>query len=310
MSLVSIITPIYKAEKYLQKCLDSIIAQTYTNWEAILVDDGSPDNSGAICDEYAAKDKRFKVIRQENKGVVNARNTAIAIAQGEYLAFVDSDDTIEPTMLEEMFTIAEKEKSDIVYCNIKAILPNGIRNINIVSVNNGKDAIKNLLLEKLQGWLWNKFIKKTFWDKCSIVTDDDAVIMEDTYILIQLFARNPRIKSINSYLYNYNRTNEGAATAINNDVTIKSQKNIDNIYNWLIKEELFNQYKEEFAHMAMTLKFALLRKDINQAINCYPFAHKKFSNFRFSFIVSAFYWLLFNTGGVGKSLFKLYFRYK
>ena len=310
MSLVSIITPIYKAEKYLQKCLDSIIAQTYTNWEAILVDDGSPDNSGAICDEYAAKDKRFKVIRQENKGVVNARNTAIAIAQGEYLAFVDSDDTIEPTMLEEMLTIAEKEELDIISCNINAIFPNNIRKINITTIENGKDAIKNLLLEKLQGWLWNKFIKKTFWDKCSIVTDDDAVIMEDTYILIQLFARNPRIKSINSYLYNYNRTNEGAATAINNNVTIKAQKNIDNIYNWLIKEGLFNQYKEEFAHIAMTLKFALLRKDIDQAIECYPYAHKNFHNFRFSFIVSTFYWLGFNCGFLGKLLFKAYFKIK
>ena len=99
-ALISIIVPVYNTEKFIHKCLDSIAAQTYTNWEAILIDDGSPDSCGIICDEYAVKDKRFKVIHQENKGVVTARNNAIAKATGEYLAFVDSDDFIEPTMLE------------------------------------------------------------------------------------------------------------------------------------------------------------------------------------------------------------------
>ena len=310
MQLISIIIPIYNAEKYLSKCLDSIIAQSYTNWEAILVDDGSPDNCGKICDEYAAKDKRFKVIHQENKGVVNARNNALVNAKGDFLAFVDSDDTIEPTMLEEMHTFAEEKGADIVYCNINAIFLNNTCKVDIIKIENGEDAIKNLLIEKLQGWLWNKLIKKTFWDKCTITTNENAVVMEDTYISIQLFAHSPKIISIDSYLYNYNRTNENAATVLNKDVIIKAQSNIDNIYSWLVKKNLFEKYKKEFAHMAMTLKIALLRTDIDKAIKYHPYAHKRFSNFRFSFAVSTFYWLGFNCGNVGKLLFKAYFKIK
>ena len=101
--LISIIVPIYNTEKYLSKCLDSIIAQTYTNWEAILVDDGSPDNCGKICDEYATKDKRFKVIHQKNGGVSVARNCGIENANGEWIVFVDSDDFVTPDYVDSLF---------------------------------------------------------------------------------------------------------------------------------------------------------------------------------------------------------------
>ena len=90
--LITIVVPIYKVEKYLGRCIDSLVAQTYPNIEIILADDGSPDRCGAICDEYAQKDSRIKVIHQENKGVAAARNAALDIAQGEYIMFVDSDD--------------------------------------------------------------------------------------------------------------------------------------------------------------------------------------------------------------------------
>ena len=93
--LVSIIVPVYKAEKYIHRCIDSLLAQTYKNIEAVLVDDGSPDNCGAICDEYAAKDSRVKVFHQQNRGVSAARNTGLAHIKGEWITFVDSDDYIE-----------------------------------------------------------------------------------------------------------------------------------------------------------------------------------------------------------------------
>ena len=97
MPKISIIVPVYKVEKYLNRCLDSIIAQTFSAWECILVDDGSPDKSGIICDEYVARDSRFVVIHQENAGVSFARNAGLDIAQGEYICFVDSDDWVEQT---------------------------------------------------------------------------------------------------------------------------------------------------------------------------------------------------------------------
>ena len=100
MPMISIIVPVYKAEQYLRPCIDSILAQTYTDYELVLVDDGSPDNCGAICDEYATKDSRVKVIHQRNQGQAAARNAAVKMALGEWICFVDSDDVIHPQMLE------------------------------------------------------------------------------------------------------------------------------------------------------------------------------------------------------------------
>ena len=92
--LLSVIVPVYNVEKYLSRCIDSILSQTFTDFELILVDDGSPDNCGSICDEYAKKDKRIIVIHQQNRGVSSARNKGLDIARGEYVTFVDSDDQI------------------------------------------------------------------------------------------------------------------------------------------------------------------------------------------------------------------------
>ena len=107
MSKISILVPVYKVEKYLERCLDSILAQTFTDWECILIDDGSPDNSGKICDEYAKKDERFVVLHHEsNKGSAAARNTAFNKASADYFICVDSDDWVEPNYLEELYNKA------------------------------------------------------------------------------------------------------------------------------------------------------------------------------------------------------------
>lgn len=112
--LISVIVPVYNVEKLLPRCLDSIQAQTYENLEIILVDDGTKDRGGIICDEYAAKDPRIKVIHKENGGLSSARNAGLDIAQGEYIAFVDSDDWIEPEMYRHMLHLAEKYDAKLV----------------------------------------------------------------------------------------------------------------------------------------------------------------------------------------------------
>ena len=114
--LISIIIPIYNVEQYLRQCLDSVINQTYKNLEIILVDDGSTDNSGKICDEYAVKDNRIKVIHKENGGVSSARNAGIDIAKGEYIGFVDSDDYIEKDMYEYLLYLCLKYKTKVSVC--------------------------------------------------------------------------------------------------------------------------------------------------------------------------------------------------
>jgi glycosyltransferase involved in cell wall biosynthesis len=114
--LVSVIIPVYNVEKFLRMSLDSIAAQTYKNWETILVDDGSKDGSGLICDEYAKKDPRFRVIHKENGGVSRARNLGIETAQGKYVMFVDSDDVVRENYLSEMVKAAETYGTDLVLC--------------------------------------------------------------------------------------------------------------------------------------------------------------------------------------------------
>lgn len=111
---ISVIMPVYKVEEYVGKAIESIQAQTLKEWEFLIVDDGTPDRSGEICDEYASKDARLHVIHKENGGAPSARNVAIDIAKGEYLYFMDSDDWAEPTMLEDMYKLAKKNNSQLV----------------------------------------------------------------------------------------------------------------------------------------------------------------------------------------------------
>ena len=116
--LISVIIPVYNVEKYLPECIESVLKQTHTNLEIILVDDGSPDNSPQICDEYAQKDSRIKVIHKENGGVSSARNEGLKIAKGEWISFIDADDWVEKNFCEILLNKAVKTQSDIALCRI------------------------------------------------------------------------------------------------------------------------------------------------------------------------------------------------
>lgn len=304
--MISIIIPVYNTAEYLPRCLQSIMSQTYTNWEAILIDDGSHDESGSICDEYASKDCRFKVLRQKNQGVVIARNNALAIAEGDFLMFVDSDDYIDSTMMEEMSSCAQEQNLDITWCNFIEVHKEFCNEERIDIHENNEDNIKDLLTTRIPGFLWNKLIKKEFWDSCDIRTDKDAVMCEDTYISIQLLANNPRMGIIPKPFYNYVKYNEGAATATRKKpILVLAEKNIINIYEFLKGKELLEKYHREFTRLALKLKIEMLPYDTDKAFSLFPFAHKSFKNFNFPFKTSLFYWTAFNSGFLGKMLFKV-----
>ena len=119
---ISIIVPVYKVEQYLNECIDSILAQTFTDFELILVDDGSPDNCPALCDAAAAKDSRIRVIHQQNKGLSGARNAGIEIARGNWLSFIDSDDSIDRTFCEKLYhAVKNTEQKWLfpIFCTLK-----------------------------------------------------------------------------------------------------------------------------------------------------------------------------------------------
>lgn len=158
MDKISVIIPVYKTEKYLNKCIESITGQTYKNLEIILVDDDSPDNCPQMCDEWAEKDGRIKVLHIENKGVANARNKALEIASGSYVAFADSDDFAENDMLETLYRLAKKENCDIAVCGFYGGEYEAARALPAVS--RAEDALKLIAQGDFSfGVLWNKLYK-------------------------------------------------------------------------------------------------------------------------------------------------------
>lgn len=164
-NLISVIVPVYKVEEYLCECLDSIINQTYKNLEIILVDDGSPDNCGKICDDYALKDSRIKVIHQQNGGLSAARNAGLDIAAGDYIGFVDSDDYIDLNMYEELYNSLKANDADIAVCGVKQF---GNRSNSFVYGNgymNGTDLLKSILKEEVQSGFCNKLFKNDLFNE-------------------------------------------------------------------------------------------------------------------------------------------------
>lgn len=193
---ISIIVPVYKVEKYLNRCLESIIAQTFTDWECILIDDGSPDNCGKICDEYAKKDERFIVIHQENAGVSAARNAGLDVAKGDYISFVDSDDWVESIFLEVQYNDIVSRDYDVCICGFvgKGKVIN--RELSVI------EAKKNLFTPK--GFLGFPFLKIINSQKIQGLRFDPSITYcEDTDFFYRLFSKCNKILWTDKPLYYY-----------------------------------------------------------------------------------------------------------
>lgn len=187
---VSIIVPIYKVEKYLRKCIDSILSQSFCDFELILVDDGSPDNCPKLCDEYALKDERIRVIHKENGGLSDARNAGIKIAQGKYIGFVDSDDYIAPDMYKTLYELAEKHTADIAVCDAVLVSEDqeaAFTDSESIQVFNKEQAlVANIYERKINVNAWNKLYRRELFAK---IRYPKGMLYEDlatTYKLIDL----------------------------------------------------------------------------------------------------------------------------
>ena len=203
-SLVSIIVPVYKAEKYIHQCIDSLLAQTYRNIEVILVDDGSPDNCGAICDEYAAKDNRVKVIHQQNGGVSVARQTGIDHATGEYSIHADPDDWVELNMIEELVAKAVANNADMVICDFYRESKSDRVH---VCQNPGDDlsasaVLRKILSQQLHGSCCNKLVKRSCIEGIGFFPQD-LCILEDELYNIRILARDIKVAYLPKAFYHY-----------------------------------------------------------------------------------------------------------
>ena len=201
-ALISVIVPIYNVEKYLERCVNSILNQTYKNIEIILVDDGSPDKCPQICDEYKNMDSRVKVIHKENGGLSDARNYGLSIATGKYVSFVDSDDYIHEETYEKMIKALELQNADIVSCGINHVYDNKIESINIEQkIYDDESAIENLIIGKnLNQTVWNKIYKKNVIDN---ILFEKGKINEDDFWTYKVFSNSKKIITLNDCLYYY-----------------------------------------------------------------------------------------------------------
>lgn len=205
MELISIIVPIYKVEAYLKKCVESILNQTYKNLEIILVDDGSPDGCGKICDEYAQKDNRIKVIHKENGGLSSARNAGLEIATGEYISFIDSDDYVAENFIEKLYNLAVENNADISECNFlkfenDVVLKNENESVELYT---SYDMLKRMYNTHATRTIvvWNKLYKKKIYDNLRFPV---GKINEDEFITYKAFYNsNNLIATTNLSLYYY-----------------------------------------------------------------------------------------------------------
>ena len=239
--LISVIVPVYKVEPYLRKSVDSILAQTYTNLEVFLIDDGSPDNCPAICDEYAALDSRVKVIHQANAGVSAARNAGLDAATGEYIGFVDSDDWIEPDMYERLFTAMVSFKADIAcidYCieyGNSATEVNFNRNSGSSTVLYSRDeAVIGQCINELPVTMWTKLINADLFHDLRFLKG--VKIGEDKYLSFQLLSRAETVVYEHYKGYHYLQR---PSSAINSSFEHDSESlNKENLYYSLLLEIL------------------------------------------------------------------------
>ena len=254
---VSIIVAVYQAEKYLRRCLESFKNQTFSNYEVILVDDGSKDCSGEICDEYAKTDKRFKVIHKKNGGVSSARQCGLENANGEYIIHVDPDDWIEPTMLAEQILVAKENNSDVVICDFYEECIN-----KQVYIQQKPSALSHtayymdLISEKLHGSCCNKLIRKNCILKNKIRFQTDMIMREDELFNIQL-AQNPiTISYLPKAFYHYDKTSN--SNSIVNSYSEKKLNSLIYLIHYLQKhsvdEALLIERKKNAKQTAFMLK--------------------------------------------------------
>lgn len=210
--LVCVVVPIYKTEKYISKCVDSILSQTYTNLEVVLVDDGSPDRCGAICDEYAARDSRVKVIHKENEGVSVARNAGIDAAKGEYVAFVDSDDYVMPSYIERLCNAVVNDCSDMAVCNM--IREEGLKREAMLKLDDCvvrgsriyrymKRVNRALLFPLLYGPIWRRIFKMDIIKEHNIRFTRALNVGEDEVMLCEYLQYARTVSVISDALYVY-----------------------------------------------------------------------------------------------------------
>lgn len=247
---ISVIVAVYKAEAYLHRCVDSLLAQTFQDFEILLIDDGSPDNSGKICDDYAKQDFRIHVFHKENGGVASARQCGIDHAKGEYTTHVDPDDWVEPTMLEDLYKKAKEVDADMIwgdfYFEYKDETKYEKQQPSSLDV---KNVLLDIFINKLRISLCGRLMRTSYYKNNYIFFPLDIKYGEDNCVLIKLLCKVKRLSYLPHAYYHYDLHS-------NPNSLSRNRKDIASAY-----DMIFNYYKDDlyaFSHQLYRMHFSRL----------------------------------------------------
>lgn len=269
MELVSVLMPVYNVEGFLTRSVSSILCQTYTSFELILVDDGSTDASSEICDHFASEDSRIRVFHHANQGISFTREFALSKASGDYIAWVDSDDWIEPDMIEQMVLCAKENEADIVSCNLEVVWSSTTWNVR--NYYHDKEQFLREAISSNWAVLWKLLIKKTLINTHDIHFPNGINNGEDYYFVVQCLLNATKIACVDKQLYHYNRLNSISTMATPCESKIMEQIEATRLVeNLLSKECLAKKYKKELLFRKHIAKEGLLKISFWKWMTIFP----------------------------------------
>ena len=277
MPKISVIVPVYNVEQYLHRCVDSILTQSFTDFELLLINDGSKDSSGRICDEYLVKDNRVRVFHKENGGVSSARNMGLDNARGEWVTFVDSDDWIDNTMYQEMYEKVIHENADISYCDINMIFSSSEKCWKAAKYDSSKIHFLNNFIASEWTSLCNILVRRSLFVENQIRNPEDFKFAEDYHVATRLMYFAKKVCYVPKPLYCYNRINE--SSALHNFSSDHYEKerlvNLD-IINFFIKEGVYNDYAKPLCWRLLKSfqEFVLDKRTYDRFLLTHPDSHK------------------------------------
>lgn len=264
-SLISVIVPIYGIERYIGLCIESIIKQTYKNLEIILVDDGSPDKSGEICDLYALKDSRIRVIHKENGGLVSARKAGVEAATGEYIGYVDGDDWIEQGFFENLYFEMKQSNADLVvaghsrdlfYSTVKisSPIPAGrYTEERLFNLKRNMISFGEYFHVGITTYVWNKLFKRSILEDCQYSVDNKITIGEDAAVVYPYIMKCQKVSVIDEYSYHYRQREDSMLKQ--SDSFEKERVGLRELYNHLV---FYTQmYEKEYVLKEQIIDFIL-----------------------------------------------------
>lgn len=261
--LVSVIIPIYQADKTLCKALDSVLGQTLTEFEVILIDDGSTDNSRYICDEYVRKDKRVKVVHQSNKGVSAARQCGIERARGEYSIHVDPDDWVEPEMLQELYRCAKKNDADMVICDFYINSPVMQSYIRQKPSSLESRVVLKEIFDHLMGSCCNKLIRTACYRKYNISFPNELSFCEDEYVICSLLKHDIKVDYLPKAFYHYVKDSaQGSLSKHYNKNSLHKDLQLRELYATLLQGTGVEEHAYQRKSAAMVSRAFIFGKEV------------------------------------------------